>query len=126
MLLAIAKRPEPAATPSPPVGYLLAIEDIPAFTTVTATGAIANSGNAAHRGKIIGVSSEAIANGFVGKLVNEGELTNPSWTWNRGDVLYLNGTALSTTPPTSGFLQKIGVARATTVIVVELGQSVLL
>lgn len=105
---------------------LLATETLPAFVVVTATGARADSSNLAHMRRVLGITRAAIANGFVGSVASDGEVVNPAWAWNRGDVLYLNGTDLSTTPAASGFLQRIAVAQASTIVTMELEPSILI
>jgi predicted RecA/RadA family phage recombinase len=105
---------------------LLAAADLSAFTVVIANGNIADSNNMAHCGHVIGIALSNIAAGFIGVVATSGEVTNPAWTWLRGDVLYLNGTALSTTPPSSGFLQQIAIAQATTKVIVDMGPAILL
>jgi len=105
---------------------LLATENIGAFVAVTSNGKVANSATTAHAGKVAGVSLAAITSGFTGSVQSVGEVENPSWTWTAGDVIYINGTSLSTTAPSTGFSQRIGTAKSATKIVVELGEPILL
>jgi hypothetical protein len=58
--------------------------------------------------------------------VIEGDITNPGWAWTSGDIIFLNGTSLSTVAPSSGFVQRIGIAKTSQTIVVGLGDPVLL
>lgn len=108
------------------VTNFIAQEAITAYKVVTANGFQANSLNLLHRGKIIGIAISSVANGFGGTTVAIGEITNPAWVWVIGDIIYLNGTSLSTTPPSTGFIQPIGVVTASNRIDVQLKQSVLL
>jgi len=103
-----------------------ATEDIAAFVAVTSTGKLADSGTIAYKNKVIGITKEAVLTGFVGKAVGFGQITNPGWAWTVGDKIFLNGTSLSTTAPSTGFIQIIGTATGATVIDVKIGQSVLL
>jgi hypothetical protein len=97
-----------------------------AFTVVTIAGVPASSNNLAHVNKIAGVLTTSVPEGYEVDAVAEGEVTNPSWTWDAGMVLYLNGTTISQTPPTTGFVVKIGQALTTTMIYVHLSESVVL
>ena len=105
---------------------VVAAAHLPAFTMVTATGERADSGNPAHYGKVVGITQVEVLSGFIATLVTDTEVTNPSWSWSPGDVLFLNGTSISTTPPASGFIQIIGVARTATTIIVQLQPPILL
>lgn len=109
-------------------GLIEAQENIAAFKVVTITGYIANSANVFHKNIIAGIALEAVSTGFNIKVIKEGEITNPSWTWTKGDKIYLNGTALSTTPPTGSgnVVTMIGKAISTTKIDVKIFPSVLL
>jgi hypothetical protein len=103
-----------------------AAENIPAYTFITATGFKADSNNTAHFGKVIGIVQLATLIGFVASAVDEGEIQNPVWSWTPGAKLFINGTSISTTPPTSGFSQKVAVAENANTIIVGLGQPILL
>lgn len=99
--------------------------DIPAFSLVTANGQIADSTNLFHFGHVVGLSTTLTLNGFIDTVVTEGEVTGP-WTWTNNDKIFLNGTSLSTTPPTTGFSQFIAIARSNNTIYVRLQQPILL
>lgn len=118
-----------ATGPQGPAGgasTVVAAEDLTAFSVVTSTGEIADSGTIAHIGKIIGINPALIATGFSGDVTSIGEVENLSWTWVAGDRLFLNGTSLSTTPPGSGFIYLVGTAKNSTTIYVAPSISVLL
>src|SRR5947208_8144271 len=74
---------------------VVASADIPAFSVITINGQRADSSNLAHITKVMGITKAAVLTGFPVEVATEGEIENVSWTWNVGDVLYLNGTALS-------------------------------
>jgi hypothetical protein len=117
------------AGPTGPTGGLITLsvfENIPAFSPVISTGFIANSSSLTHIGKVIGVNPIAIANGFSGAVAVSGEVNNPAWVWVAGQVIFLNGSSLSSVAPVSGFSQKIAVAKNSTTVVIELGDPVLL
>lgn len=101
-------------------------ENISAYVVVTADGYNADSSNVQHRNRILGISNQAISNGFTGNVVANGKIQNSSWTWNPGDKIFLNGTSLSTTAPNVGFCQVIGVAYQTDTIDVQIKQGILL
>ena len=105
---------------------IIAAENVPIYTVITYKGNLADSSNTAHRTVIAGITKEAINNTFSGSVVTEGEIENSSWTWTKGDNLFLNGTALSTTPPSTGFVIKIGEAMSATKIFVRITESILL
>ena len=105
---------------------VLAAEDLPAFTIVTATGLIADSSNTGHYGKVVGITTEDVALGFIAKVITDVEVTNDAWSWSPGDHIFLNGTTLSTTPPTTGFCQMVAIARNANIIVVKLETPILL
>jgi hypothetical protein len=107
--------------------FVLATEDLPAYTVITSAGVVANSATVNHRGKVIGITRAAIANGFTGNYASDGfEIENPAWAWTAGDILYLNGTSLSTVSPSTGFTQKIATAKSSIRVLVELDVPVLL
>jgi len=107
--------------------HVVAAEPIPAFSVVTSKGKIADSANPSQSlGKVIGIAPVAIGNGFSGLVTESGDVTNPAWTWTVGDLVFLNGTSLSTSAPATGFSQAIGTARAPTILVVDLWTPVLL
>lgn len=68
---------------------IVATEPIPAFAAVTSTGKVANSGNTALYGKVVGIALAAIANGFSGSVAEIGEVTNPDWTWTAGEPIFI-------------------------------------
>lgn len=106
---------------------LLALEDIAIAIVVTSSGYNADSGNpSAFFGKVIGISNAAILANNIGKIVTDGEVTYSGWSWTRGTELFLNGTAISATAPSTGFIQRIGTAKNATTIVLEISQPILL
>lgn len=105
---------------------ITAIENIGAFKVVNGDGSMANSSTTGKRNWAIGLSEAAIANGFSGTVMLAGEIENGSWSWVAGNVLFLNGTSLSTVSPLTGFTQKIGVAKDSTTIEINIGPAVLL
>lgn len=103
---------------------ILANENIVAYKVATTTGYNADSANSGHNGRIAGVTVTAINSGFAGQVVSEGEIQNDVWTWTIGNVIYLNGTNLSITPPISGFRVIIGEAVDTNKIYVNISECI--
>lgn len=101
-----------------------ATEDIAQYDIVTATGKIADSSNLTHRDKVIGISNAAVLNGFVGSVTAYGKITNAGWSWIVGSIIYLNSGSYSTVPPSTGFIQQIGVATASDTIDVDIKPSI--
>src|SRR6266481_5997531 len=101
-------------------------QDTAAYSLVTITGLIANSSTTAHYGKVVGMATQFVANGQIAHLVDDAEVTNGAWAWSPGTKLFLNGTSISATPPSSGFSQMVAAARSATTIVVQFGPPLLL
>jgi hypothetical protein len=103
-----------------------AIELIPAFSLATAEGEVADSTDLAHFNKVIGMVIEDVPNGFVGNATVDSEVTNPAWAWSPGSKLFLNGIAISLTPPITGFSQMVAVARNSQTIIMRMEPPILL
>lgn len=88
--------------------HLKTAAQIPQWCCVTASGELANSGTPAHENHVVGVTDGLIESGAWGDVTVSGLLYNLAWSWTPGAALYLNGTALSETPPGAGFTQQIG------------------
>lgn len=101
-------------------------ENIAAYELVNSDGSKASSYITGKRDWLLGIASASILSGFSGLVVMFGDITNSSWNWTAGNVIYLNGTALSTTPPTTGFIQMIGTAKSNHTIEIKIGQSILI
>ena len=112
-------------------GEILTIQVVASATIlkydfVNADGTKADSAVITKRGWLIGMASANIAIGFSGPLLWAGEVSNPAWTWVVGNILYLNGSSLSTVPPSSGFIQRVAVAKTETIIELDFSVGVLL
>jgi len=121
-----AQGPEGPAGIATATVNIVATEDIPAFVAVTTSGKIADSGEFAHLGKVVGVAVAAIANGFSGSVQIIGELVNPAWTWASGDSIFVNGAGLSAIAPSTGWSKKMGTAKNATTIIIEMEDTILL
>lgn len=100
--------------------------NIPAFSAITSAGDRADSSNILHFGKIIGITKTIVFSGFIVEICQIGELENLNWAWITGQEIFLNGNSLSSVSPISGFVQRLGIAKNSTTIIVELESPVLL
>ena len=98
-------------------------ENISQGNVVNSDGSKADSSVVGKRNKAIGIANAAITSGFSGDVVTEGVITYGSWSWTAGDIIFLNGTSLSTTAPSTGFIQIIGKAISATKIEVKISQA---
>ena len=103
-----------------------AAEDLTAYSFITSTGRTADSGNTTHLNRVVGIVLIDVLTGFIASLQTAGEVTNTDWSWSPGSKLFLNGTSISATPPSSGFSQMIAVARNAVIIIVKLEPPILL
>lgn len=86
----------------------------------------ADGTNQTHAGKVIGLAAAAQLEGVPAAIQLAGEIENPVWHLTPGEVYFLvAGGEISMTPPESGFVQKIGVAKTATVLVISLGEPTL-
>lgn len=75
-----------------------------------------------------GITNETLGNGDVGQVVTHGVVRNESWTWETINVPLFCGAAgeITTTPPSTGFLQQIGWVLDTNAIFLNITPPVLL
>lgn len=104
----------------------LAAEFIPSFSLVTANGRIADSSNLAHYNQVIGMTIVDTLNGARGEATVDGEIVNPFWSWSPSSKLFINGTTISLSSPSTGFSQLVAVARNSQIIIMKIAQAVLL
>lgn len=105
---------------------VVAAEDLPAFVMVTVNGNIADSSNITHYGKVVGMTIASVVAGSIAGLIDDEEVTNLAWSWVAGQKLFLNGTTLSVTSPSSGFCQMVAVARNNNTIIMRIEVPILL
>lgn len=85
----------------------------------------ADQATTAHYGKIVGISTGAASVGNTVTIRSSGKLTEPSWSWNPQNILFLGADGVITaTPPSTGVLQSIGYAIDATTIFINITQSV--
>jgi hypothetical protein len=86
----------------------------------------ADGTNQTHAGKVIGLTTAAQSEGVPATIQLAGEIENIAWNLVAGEVYYLaSGGEISQTPPDTGFVQRIGVAKTSTILVINLGEPVL-
>lgn len=125
--IVIPETPEPPVVSGASLVISLAVaQTIAAYLPINSDGVLADSSLITQRGKLIGLTIEPINLGDAGDVVTQGEVDNPSWSWIAGDRLFLNGTTISNTPPVSGFVQRIGTAKSSTKINIEIQEAILL
>jgi hypothetical protein len=110
----------------PNIVSVTAIANLNPNDPTTITGDLADSGNSAHLGKVIGLSENQTNIGFSAKIITDGLVQNSGWSWTAGSPIFLNGTILSQTPPSSGFIQQMGIAEASDTILVDVSFPILL
>lgn len=88
----------------------------------------ADSANIAHAAGTFGMTLDAALSGAAVRVAYDGmEITEGSWSWTPGILLYLNGSGIvSATPPSSGFSKSIGKALTATTVRLQLGEAIVL
>lgn len=85
----------------------------------------ADKDTSAHEGNVIGITMGAIASGAQGPVQVRLTITEPSWNWTPGGLIFLGNNGLLTqTPPTAGFVMMLGTALSAIAMFVNLGESV--
>lgn len=105
---------------------IISDENLTAFSVVNIMGRVASSNDLGDVHRIAGVIVEDVAEGNFADAVAEGEVINPLWTFDPGAILFLNNSAISQTPPTTGFCIKLGQAITTTRIYIHLSETIVL
>jgi len=123
--------------PAGPAGSLvyqsfIAGQDLLGHTPVISNNSFqaiqASNDNITHATSTIGITTQAATQGAIVNVAIEGQtITEPSWTWipNQALFLGLNGT-ISTTPPTTGFIQQIAIALSSTKILIRIQPAIIL
>ena len=104
----------------------VATEDITIYQVITSNGKVANSNTLNHRSKVIGISKTTTVTGFTGQVQIGGVIENPGWALTPYENVFLNGTAVSNTPPATGFTQRIGKALSATKIIIDIDEPITL
>lgn len=105
---------------------VLAQTTISKYDIVTSDGFLADTSVVGKRNRTLGFANTNILNTFVGDVVTEGKISNPTWSWTTGLPIFLNGTSPSQICPSVGFTQILGIAIKVDTISVLIHQSILL
>lgn len=108
------------------IASVVVTENILAYECVNSDGSKTDSAVVGKRSKLAGLALQNINNGFSGDIITEGIVTNVAWLFLKGDVIFLNGTFLSTTAPATGFIQRIGTMLTPITLELQFGESILL
>ena len=101
-------------------GGLLAYRLI--YITSLGTVISASNQNPTHMGRVVGMTTEAIAEGEEGVVRRIGRIENESWALTPGTPYFLgDGGEIIDNVPEAGFIQYVGVAESSTVLALSLG-----
>lgn len=98
------------------------------MVTTNASGLLihATNDNAAHAGRVVGMTTGAAASGDTATVQTAGAITESGWAWTPGSLLWLTTAGLiSGTPPATGWVQAIGYAQSPTTIFLQVAQPIL-
>ncbi len=121
-----------AASPAPGADLFLGT------AAVTISGQIAVAASAAGvvpadaatpalAGALLGIAATAALAGGSIEIQGAGQMEFGGWAWTPGAPVYAGaGGVLTQVPPTTGFLQIVGVAQDATTLVIALGDPILL
>lgn len=95
------------------------------FATTDSTVQAANSAEPSHAGRVVGMTEAAIAEGATGTVRTGGAITNSAWSLSPGLSYFLAaGGEISLNIPSSGFIQRIGTARDSTTLIINMGEPI--
>lgn len=117
-----------ATGPPGPPGASIAFEVttsgvVSAYSCVAMIGGRALTADASisvHAGRVLGIAGNSAQAGGVVVVQAEGPITNAAWNWSDGPIFLGTSGALTQTPPTSGFLQEMGVSTNPTTVLIRL------
>jgi hypothetical protein len=90
------------------------------------TGIYADSSDLSHAGKLVGITSGAITSGSSGVIITAGELDGFSGLTPNAKVYLQPNGVISSTFPSSGFVQQVGIAENATKILINIQPSLVL
>ncbi len=100
-----------------------AVASLAAFMVVKMSGvgvAVATSANQNDAGRVVGLTTAAVSIGQSATVRDNGILTNPAWNWEVNSPLFVGiSGALTQIEPTSGFVQRLGIALTATSIFIN-------
>ena len=96
------------------------------YLTPAETVLPADSGDVGQAGLVVGLAADDAAGGEIVRVLAGGIVYRAAWVLVPGTIYWLgNAGELTDVPPVVGFLQRIGVARAVTVLAIQMGEPVL-
>ncbi len=123
--------PTPATTAKSIDNLFTAGENIAAFKFVVLNSAgkmiVADIYDKSVRGRIIGITTAAVAADVQGTVRQFGPISNPAWTLDlvAGDILLgENGDPLQGEPPVGTFIYKLGVSLGVTTFMVDIDHTI--
>ena len=130
IILEVAEQGPPGPPGTDFVFQCLAAEAVGGHRVVIGSGfngvLLANAGNEAHFGKVIGLTMNAASIGGAVTVKNVGAVDEPSWNFTPDADVWLASNGLFTqTPPNSVFTQRIGYALTPTRMWVDLSDSII-
>lgn len=131
--------PTPTPTPAPTpgdAGTALYSPEYPASVALSALRVVrvadgqlayASSDSPSHAFTVLGILASAVAQGANAAPLTEGTLTDSAWAWTVGTPIWLGVAGqLTQTPPTSGFLLQVAIAKTPTQIDFEIQEPTIL
>jgi hypothetical protein len=102
-------------------------ENLSAGKVVYVTGNKAYKASQASHPNPIGIVAEDASIGLSARIVTEGPVTIPTWSLTQNTPYFLSTNGdITATPPSSGYIIRLGVAASSTTLVLEIHQPVLL
>ncbi len=101
---------------------LLTGESFSSFDIASIDGFKANSNSK----EAVAIATGDYAINTTRKFLTSGVLVNPLWNFSANLPVYLNGNTLSSIPPTTGFVQKVGIAKHSTILYLKIEQPIYL
>lgn len=95
------------------------------MVTTNSSGEIIYASNlsSAHSGRVIGMTTGAAAMGATATVQTAGPITESSWAWTPGSLLWIGANGqVGGMPPVTGWVQAIGYAQTPTTIFLQLTQ----
>lgn len=102
-----------------------ASEFLPQHKVITTDGYIASSSDITQRAKIAGIGIGDTDPTFLCDCVFKGVLESASFSFTPHQLLYLNGTTISETAPSSGYILQLGKSLTANKILVDIRRAIL-
>jgi hypothetical protein len=104
---------------------IIANEDLPAFIPVTLNGKRADSSLLSQVDATCqGISSFEVLTNNAGLFQASGVIINPLWNWTVNQSVFMNGNTLSQIRPSTGFLQRVGIAKRSDTLILKISDPI--